>query len=275
MPRKYKPTADEYFFVSGSYSVYGMLRPIEEQLKKGGYRGLTLTDFNHNLCNMLEIEENPDMNFRDKMQNASVVDEGEIIVDGRVIAGKTLTKNGRRDFRDYINKYSNLLELLIKNTPPEEYPEEVAEMKYHQTYIRMLKVFGSRQLFSDKLAFLHDIRYHWHSNRSFYRRKKSAFGFCMDKSDALYAVLFVEGFAPYSCIAASVFRRSLSCRIICFRTSLRTCSAHVQRDRYRSVGSLDVCHLRQSCCAACCFYLFAKSFCCRFYCSCSCKGIRP
>ena len=158
MPRKYKPTADEYFFFFFSEPVYGMLRPIEEQLKKGGYRGLTLTDFNHNLCNMLEIEENPDMNFRDKMQNASVVDEGEIIVDGRVIAGKTLTKNGRRDFRDYINKYSNLLELLIKNTPPEEYPEEVAEMKYHQTYIRMLKVFGSRQLFSDKLAFLPNAR---------------------------------------------------------------------------------------------------------------------
>ena len=158
MPKKYKPTADDIFFVSGSYSIYGMLRPIEEQLQKGGYRGLTLTDFNHNLCNMLEIEENPDMNFRDKMGNASVVDEGEIIIDGGVVAGKTLTKDGRREFRDYINKYSNLLELLIKNTPPEEYPEEVAEMKYHQTYIRMLKVFGSRQLFSDKLAFLANAR---------------------------------------------------------------------------------------------------------------------
>ena len=33
MPRKYKPVSDDYFFMSGATSVYGMLSPIEEQLQ--------------------------------------------------------------------------------------------------------------------------------------------------------------------------------------------------------------------------------------------------
>lgn len=45
MPRKYRPEKDEILFFASALSVYGMLRPVEERLLKGGYIGNVLSDY--------------------------------------------------------------------------------------------------------------------------------------------------------------------------------------------------------------------------------------
>ncbi len=153
MPRKYRPTKDDYLIGSSVLSIYGMLRPIEEQLQRGGYRGTLLSDYGSGISNELERNVNHNLAHDELMMQVPVKDEGEIVTDYNFLHVATLTKSSAKDFRDYVNKFSDYLELLIKNTPPEEYPEELAEMKFHQAYIRMLKVFGSRELWMDQLGF--------------------------------------------------------------------------------------------------------------------------
>ena len=158
MPKKYRPQKDDYFFFSAAESVYGMLRPVEEQLQKGGYRGNIFSDYCKALSDELEREPNSTLFFNELMDNSHAADERDMLLDSKFLAVETLTKSSAKEFRDYAKKYSNYLELLIRNTPPEEYPEELSELKYHQTYLRMLSVFGARELWQDQLGFLLNAR---------------------------------------------------------------------------------------------------------------------
>ena len=45
MPRKYRPEKDEILFLPSALSVYGMLRPVEDRLLRGGYIGNVLSDY--------------------------------------------------------------------------------------------------------------------------------------------------------------------------------------------------------------------------------------
>ena len=158
MPKKYRPQKYDYFFFSAAVSVYGMLRPIEEQLQKGGYQGNVLSDYSDALCNELEREPNSTLFYNELMENSHASDDRDMLLDSKFMAVETLTKSSAKDFRNYTKKYSDYLELLIKNTPPEEYPEELSELKYHQAYLRMLSVFGARELWHDQLGFLMNAR---------------------------------------------------------------------------------------------------------------------
>jgi len=158
MPRKYKPEKDEYMFFSSVSSVYGMLRPVEEQLQKGGYIGNVLADYNDLIYYDLGKEKDSPLFYNVMHENVRCEHEGRFIFDSAFKMKQPLTKSAEKEFRSYTKKYSDYLELLIRNTPPEEYPEELAELKFHQTYFRMLKVFGSRELWQDQLGFLVNAR---------------------------------------------------------------------------------------------------------------------
>lgn len=185
MPRKYKANSMDYFFLSGITSVYGMLRPIEEKIKAGGYKGIILADFNNKIYEDEEVvdeeatrkkQEEADREINGKapkvmpvfkkssydflknMMDAELEDEGSFFVDANISVREVLTKNQENKFRKYINKYEKYIDLLIKNTPEEEYKEELDELKLNKAYIRMINVFGSRDLIYDRLGFLTSIK---------------------------------------------------------------------------------------------------------------------
>ncbi len=138
MGRRYRASKDDYYFFSTVNSVYGMLRPIEEKLRAAGYKGPVLNDFN---------------NYMDLINDAELSDHRHFYIDLQIKEGNTLSKDQEKEFRKYLRKYENYLDLLIKNTPKSEYSEELDEIRFHKAYIRMVKIFGSRELLSDQLYF--------------------------------------------------------------------------------------------------------------------------
>ena len=180
MPRKYRAAEEDFLFVSGAESIFGMLRPIEEKLRAGGYKGLLLADYYNEIYKELGVideeatrkkQEEMDKKQGGKaekvgpvykktpttyieMQNAAEMeDQGNMYIENQIAQHQTLTRDAEKIFRNYIKGYENYLDLLIKNTPEKEYPQELSELRYHKAYIRMLKVFGSRELLEDQLAF--------------------------------------------------------------------------------------------------------------------------
>ena len=158
MPRKYRPEKDEIMFFASALSVYGMLRPVEERLLKGGYIGNVLSDYSSQIDFYLGQEKQSPL-FYDVIQNRLEIEHsGSFVNNYNFKMKQPLTRTSEKEFRNYTKKYSSYLELLIRNTPPEEYPEELSELKFHQAYFRMLKVFGSRELLEDQFGFLINAR---------------------------------------------------------------------------------------------------------------------
>ena len=96
MPRKYRPQKYDYFFFSAAESVYGMLRPVEEQLQKGGYRGNILSDYCKALSDELEREPNSTLFFNELMDNSHAADERDMLLDSKFLAVETLTKSSAK-----------------------------------------------------------------------------------------------------------------------------------------------------------------------------------
>ena len=55
MPRKYRASQMDYMFFCCASSIYGMVRPIEEKLKAGGYKGPFLADFDNEIYKKLGV----------------------------------------------------------------------------------------------------------------------------------------------------------------------------------------------------------------------------
>lgn len=158
MPRRYRPQKDDYFFMAAVYPIYGMLRPIEKKLKQGGYTGPTLADFDNNIYIDQNIDKTNPLDFSERPFNAGLEAVGAMAMDDGFKVISTLSRDEETQFRRYLKKFDDYLGLLIKNTSPEEYPEEVSELKFYKAYLRMIKVFGSRELVQDQLGFLVNAR---------------------------------------------------------------------------------------------------------------------
>ena len=185
MPRKYRPGYNDIFVFAAVPSVYGMLKPIEDKLRAGGYKGPLLADFDNgiyknlgvideeatrkkqdaenrkngaNARKVLPVYKKTDIDYNDLGNSLPKEEKGNIIIENHIGMSSTWTKEGEKTFRKNLKAYDDLLDLLIKNTPEDEYPEELAEMKFHKTYIRMFKVFGSKELLQDQLGFITNAR---------------------------------------------------------------------------------------------------------------------
>ncbi|SNU07012.1 hypothetical protein SAMN06297422_11030 [Lachnospiraceae bacterium] len=160
MPKKYRPETDDYMIFTSIISMYGMFRPIEDKLRAAGYTGPIFADFDNRIYSNQNINKNTELNFLDLKIEAD--ENGVDTPDWNIEAGfeykKILTKDAERKFQDYTKKFESYLDLIIKNTPPEEYPEELSEIKYFKAAIRMIKVFGARALWQDQLGFLANAR---------------------------------------------------------------------------------------------------------------------
>ena len=160
MAPKTKLTPDDYYFFATAESVFAMLRPIENRLRAGGYTGDIIADFNTAIYTQnMGIEKEAPYDFNTMMFNAKVENGGFLHYDtGGFSFAESLTEEGAEEFYKTLKRYEKYINLLIKNTPPEEYPDELAEMKYHQAYIRMINVFGSREPWMDQIGFLPNAR---------------------------------------------------------------------------------------------------------------------
>ena len=185
MPKKYRANDEDVFVMAGVKSVYGMFRPIEESLRAGGYKGPIFADFDNELYKDMNVideeatrkkqeEENrrrgvnakkvtpvyksTDDFFLKVKDNFEMEDKGSMYMENNISMHKPYTKASEKEFRKYLKKYEDYIDLIIKNTPEDEYSEELAELKYHKTYIRMIKVFGSRELWEDRLGFVVNAR---------------------------------------------------------------------------------------------------------------------
>ena len=182
---KYRPSDDDYVIFSAASSLYGAFAPIEEKLKAGGYKGPLFADFKNDIYKDLEIiddkatqkkqedydTKNPDnpkkvspvyksseldpVNQADDLEHS---ESGNLYRENEMSMKKTLSKNQEKKFREYSKKYENYLDLIIKNTPEDEYPNELSEIKFHKAYFRMIRVFGSRELLEDQMGFLMNAR---------------------------------------------------------------------------------------------------------------------
>ena len=181
MPKRYRACKDDYMAMSSAETAFGLFRPIEERLKAGGYKGPFFADFNNRLYKELEIvdeeatraaqeaenrehPENPqpvdpvyktsNKDYYELMGEAVPVIHGDFRVEDRIKCSNTLTSASEKKFRKYLKEYTNYLDLIIKNTPADEYAEELEEIKFQKAYLRALDVFGSRNFFEDQFAFL-------------------------------------------------------------------------------------------------------------------------
>ena len=158
MSRKYRPSVDDYFDFAFLYSVHGYLMPIEDKLRAGGYTGPILADYDNSIYDNLNIQKTTPLDFVTKMADAEKEGRSLMVKDDNFRSARTISREEEKEFRKYLKKIDNHLDLLIKNTPPEEYPGELAEMKYYKAYIRAQRVFGSRELYMDQLGFLINAR---------------------------------------------------------------------------------------------------------------------
>ncbi len=187
--RKYKAEKQDYFVFSSAPSIYGMLRPIEETLRANGYQGLLLGDFDNSIfkaSNEIDIKATqqaqllankeqgnnaPKVNpviKQSKYHYVDLIDDADInqIGEMRPASGDSkygmveiLTPESEKEFRNILKKYEKHIDLLIKNTPPDEYKEELSNLKFQKAYIRMINVFGSRAPIQDgHLGFMLNAR---------------------------------------------------------------------------------------------------------------------
>ncbi len=104
MPRKYRPEREEYMFFASAISVYGMLRPVEERLKKGGYIGNVLADYNRAIYYDLGEEANSPLFYDDRFNNAGIDHSGSFKNNGYFMMKQPLTRTGEKEFRNYLKK---------------------------------------------------------------------------------------------------------------------------------------------------------------------------
>ena len=171
---KYRPSYDDYMIFSAAVSLYGAFAPIEEKLKAGGYKGPFFADFKNDIYKKLEIiddeatqkkQEDYDKKHPDKpkkvspvyksteldhinqMGNSELAESGNLYRENSMSMKKTFSKNQEKKFREYSKKYENYLDLLIKNTPEDEYPNELSEIKFNKAYLRMIRVYNWYTIF--------------------------------------------------------------------------------------------------------------------------------
>ncbi|SNU05851.1 hypothetical protein SAMN06297422_10567 [Lachnospiraceae bacterium] len=182
---KYRPSEDDYMIFSAAVSLYGAFAPIEEKLKAGGYKGPFFADFKNDIYKNLEIiddkatqkkqedydKKNPDkpkkvspvyksteLDHINQMDNLELSESVNLYRENSMNMKKTLSKNQEKKFWEYSKKYENYLDLIIKNTPEDEYPNELNEIKFNKAYLRMIRVYGSRELLEDQMGFLLNAR---------------------------------------------------------------------------------------------------------------------
>lgn len=183
MPRRYRPALDDYFAFSSAVTLFGAFKPIEDKLKAGGYKGLTFADFDNKIYEAMGVvdeeatrqkqeEENEkaqkkgkvapkvkpvykksDEDFITNMGEVTYVEKGNMYLENNINMRKTLSKESEKKFRENIRKYDEYLALIEKNTPKDEYKEELRELKFYRAFIRMINVMGSRELLEDQLGF--------------------------------------------------------------------------------------------------------------------------
>ena len=183
MPRRYRANADDVYVFTFLLGVYGALKPIEEKLRAGGYIGPILPDFDNNIYSKYEIideeatrkkQEAADKKkggsapkvspeFKKSDISFSKVDfedsyESDFRFESNISGVTLLSKKGEKDFREYIKKLEDYMDLLIKNTPKEEYADELKAVEFFEANLRIIKVFGSRAFLYDRMGFLVNTR---------------------------------------------------------------------------------------------------------------------
>ncbi len=183
MPRRYRPASDDYFVFTAATTLFSAFKPIEDKLKAGGYKGLTFADFDNTIYKAMGVVDeeatrqkqekenekaqkkgkvapkvNPvyktsDEDYLTNMGEVTYAEKGNMYLENNINMRKTISKESEKRFRELIKKYDEYLALIEKNTPKDEYEEELKELKFHRAYIRMIKVMGSRELLEDQLGF--------------------------------------------------------------------------------------------------------------------------
>jgi hypothetical protein len=141
MPRRYKTLEEEKVFgFTWIQSAYGLLKPIEEKLRAGGYSGPILADFDNGIYSankVIDVEatrkrqEEADKRKGGKAPNVAPIyktsnlsyvnreyeseDKYTIRIESNVAYMLPLSKDATKDFLAYLKKVEDYLDLLIKN----------------------------------------------------------------------------------------------------------------------------------------------------------------
>lgn len=186
MPRKYLAMPNDVFALSSIATIYSMINPIEKKLVAAGYKGPLLADFDNDIYKELGVEDkeatrklqeqsNEEWEAENKEGEAPKVAPaykktadhfiakgdtfqsegiGSVIINNNSFTNSDeFTEESDKEFHKYLAKFDKYLDLLISNTPEEEFKEEFTQLRFQKANIRAVKTFGSGQVFSNELGF--------------------------------------------------------------------------------------------------------------------------
>ena len=186
MPKKYLAMPEDIMVFSSVATVYSMIKPVEDKLKAAGYKGPTLADFDNTIYKELGLVDKEATRIKqqkadkkkgskapavppvykstkehflkvgDKLKNTG---KGIITMDNnQLIISNDYTDSSDKEFHKYLDKFDKYLDLLIANTPEEEYKDELTQLKFQKANTRVIKTFGSRKVFSNQLGFASTVK---------------------------------------------------------------------------------------------------------------------
>lgn len=93
-------------------------------------------------------------NYMTKGNTFQLASHGTVnIVSNSLTDSKDYTEESANRFHKYLDKVDKYIDLLISNTPEEEFKEEFTQLRFQKAHIRTIKTFGSRTVFSNELSF--------------------------------------------------------------------------------------------------------------------------
>lgn len=186
MPKKYLAMPEDIMVFSSAATVYSMIKPVEDKLKAAGYKGPTLADFDNTIYQELGVVDKEATRIKqqkaDKKKGSKAPavppvykstkehflkvggklknkDKGIITMENNQLTNsKDYTDSSDKEFHKYLDKYDKYLDLLIANTPEEEYKDELTQLKFQKANTRVIKTFGSRKVFSNQLGFISTVK---------------------------------------------------------------------------------------------------------------------
>ena len=79
---------------------------------------------------------------------------GSVIINNNSFTNSDeFTEESDKEFHKYLDKFEKYLDLLISNTPEEEFKEEFTQLRFQKAHIRAMRTFGSGQVFSNELGY--------------------------------------------------------------------------------------------------------------------------